>query len=512
MSGQSRASRPKDVRAAGRVAVIDIGSNTVRMVVYDAPTRLPFPMFNEKVQCSLGRGLASTGKLNPDGVEMALHSIGRFISLGRQMGVERVDLVATAAVREAMDGPDFVQEVTRLHGVQIDVISGAEEARLAAMGLLSGVPDADGFVGDLGGGSLDLVALNQGEFGDYATLPLGHLRLAEDSGWHPRKTPQIIASHLDDIGWLDKMQGRTLYAVGGAWRTIARVFIDQTDYPLHVLDGYSVARADALQLLRVISNLSPSSLKQVPGIPKRRIETMPYAALSLAALIETARPKELVFSGFGMREGQLIKTLPDDMKRQDPLISGCAALAERTGRFSIGGGEILDWLGPVLDKKNRDERRLWLAASLLSDIGWGEHPDYRADHAFRRALRLPFAGMSHRDRVYLAVAVFVRYNGDLKAKVIRPVRSLLSSEEEARAETLGLALRLAHTLSGSAPGLLIRTRLRPARKYLHLEILDQDEDLFVSEAVLRRFKTLARNLGFKAQMDMVDEDRMLAEE
>lgn len=497
---------------SGRIAVIDIGSNTVRMVVYDAPTRLPFPMFNEKIQCSLGRGLASTGRLNPQGVEMALHSIGRFLSLGQHMGVDRVDLVATAAVREAMDGAWFVDEVKRRHGVDIDVVSGAEEARLSARGLLSGMPTADGFLGDLGGGSLDLVALNKGEFGLHATLPLGHLRLAEDSGWHARKAPPLIARHLAAVDWLDEMEGRTLYAVGGAWRTIARVFIDQTDYPLHVLDGYAVPRAEALQLLRVISNLSSSSLKQVPGIPKRRIETMPYAALSLAALLETARPKELVFSGFGMREGQLLRSLPEDMVRQDPLIAGCAALAERSGRFSIGGGEILDWLGPILHKEDKHERRLWLAASLLSDIGWEEHPDYRADHAFRRTLRLPFAGLSHHDRVYLAVAIFVRYNGDLKAKVVKPVRSLLSTADEERAETLGLALRLAHTLSGSAPGLLIRTRLRPARKYLHLEILDTDEDLFVSDAVVRRFKTLARNLGFKSQLTPVDEERMLAEE
>lgn len=497
--------------SAGRIAVIDIGSNTVRLVVYDTPSHLPFPMFNEKVQCALGRGLAATGKLNPEGVDLAIHSIGRFLRLGRNMAVERFDAVATAAVRDATDGKDFVKAVKKRHGLDIEVISGAEEARLAALGLLSGVPSADGFLGDLGGGSLDLVALNQGKFGDFATLPLGHLRLAEDADWKPRKAPAIVARHLANIDWLDAMKGRTLYCVGGAWRTLARVFIDQTEYPLHVLDGYSLDAPEALKLLGVIGQLSPSTLKKVPGIPKRRIETMPFAALSLAALVETAKPARVVFSGFGMREGQMLESLPEKMRRQDPLIAGCARLADRGGRFSITGGEVLDWVGPTLSLKSKSESRLWLAASFLSDIGWQEHPDYRGRHAFYRVLRLPFAGLTHRDRVYMALAVYVRYNGDKKAKLVKPVLSLLSEEEIAHAETLGLALRLAHTISGSAPGLLMRTRLRPASKYLHLEVLDADEDLFISDAVTRRFKTLAQNLGLKPIIDTVDEDTMLDE-
>lgn len=507
-AGKSRARAP---HPPGRIAVIDIGSNTVRMVVYDAPTRLPFPMFNEKVQCSLGRGLAATGRLNPEGVEMALHSIGRFVALGEHMGVERCDLVATAAVREAIDGPWFVDEVRRRFKVEVEVVSGAEEARLAALGLLSGVPDADGVLGDLGGGSLDLVALDQGTFGRYATLPLGHLRLSEDSGSNRRKAPAIIARHLSSVDWLERMEGRTLYGVGGSWRTIAKVLIDQSGYPLHVLDGYTVSRAEAQQLLGVISNLSASSLKRIPGIAGRRAETLPFAALVLAALVEVGKPKQVVFSGFGMREGQLLKSLPEDMRRQDPLISGSAAMAERVGRFSIGGGEILDWMGPILKKDDRRERRLWMAACLLSDMAWHEHPDYRAQHAFYRVLRLPFAGLTHQDRVYLALAVFVRYNGSLKAPITDPVRDLISEADQARAETLGYSLRLAHTLSGSAPGLLIRTRLRVSRKNLTLEILHADTDLFISDAVDRRFRTLGRNMGLSTSVKLVTEDRLLAE-
>jgi exopolyphosphatase / guanosine-5'-triphosphate,3'-diphosphate pyrophosphatase len=485
-----------DADGPGKVAIIDIGSNTLRLVVYDAPLRLPIPMFNEKAQCELGRGLAASGRLNPDGVLLAMDSLSRFINLSHSMGADHLELVATSAVREAVDGPDFVAEIKRRFDLDVKVLSGPEEAKLAAMGLLSGVPQADGLLGDLGGGSLDLIALEKGSFGEQGTLPLGHLRMAEAMEKGQESAAKLIADNLAELSWIKEAKGKTFYAIGGSWRALARIFISQIGHPLHVVDNFTLRRADALRLSKIVAGQSNDSLQRIPGIARRRMETLPAAAMVLEALIRVIEPQSLTFSGFGMREGQLLEILPDKLREQDTLIDACKSYSERVGRFAIRGGEILEWMNPLFEEESIAERRLRLAACLLSDIGWSEHPDYRAEHAFHRVLRIPFAGLTHPNRVLLAEAVYVRYNGDPDSKLVSPVRSLLDPGQQAWVQVVGLALRLAHTLSGSAPGLLEQTRLKVSDSKLTL-VVPEDSELFISETVERRLKTLARSLGLK---------------
>jgi len=379
------------------------------------------------------------------------------------------------------------------------VLSGAEEARLAAVGLLSGVHDADGVLGDLGGGSLDLVGLNHGTIGEYATLPLGHLRLAEDSGGDHQKARKILDAQLDTVPWLSDMGGRAIYAVGGSWRALARVMIDQTHHPLHVIDNYTIGFFDAFRLANLVAGLSQSTLDRLTGVARNRVETLPFATMALAALLELAGPREVVFSGFGMREGQMLELLPEDLRHQDPLISACESQAERTGRFAIRGRELLDWMTPLFADETEDEKRLRHAACLLSDIGWSEHPDYRAVHAYHRVLRIPYAGLTHEARVQLALAVLVRYNGDVDDPIVAPVHNLLENSELERARIVGLALRLAHTLAGSAPGLLSQTQLKVTKTRLTLE-LPKDRAVFLGEAVERRLRTLARTMNLKERI------------
>ncbi len=491
--GRARANTP------GRIGIVDIGSNTVRLVVYDAPLRLPVPIYNEKTSCRLAKGLESTGRLNPDGAEEAIRSLTRFTRLADAMGVERLELVATAAVRDANDGDAFVGRIENTFKLPVTVLSGAEEARMAALGLLSGVPDADGMLADLGGGSLDLVLLDKGKFADFATVPLGHLRLSEAAHGSPDEAAGVVAERLADVPWLSAVRGRDFYGVGGAWRTLARVFIDQTGYPLHVVDGYTVAADDAWRLAHLVGHLGAKSLSGIAGVPRSRAETLPYAALVLEYLLAASRAKRMVFSAFGMREGRLLESLPEEVRRQDPLIAGAAGMAERTGRFRVDADGIMDWMAPALAGLGDIEQRLALAATLLSDIGWDEHPDYRAEHAFLRALRLPFAGLSHADRVFIALAIFVRYNGEPDHPLVMPVRSLLDDDQQGHARSVGLALRLAHTLSGSAPGLLGRTRLAVEGERLLLKIPAEGE-VFRSETVERRLRTLARSLGLAGEI------------
>ncbi len=485
-----------------RVAVVDIGSNSVRLVVYDAPARLPVPMFNEKAQCALGLGLAASGRLNPDGIAPALDSVVRYTGLCRAMGVERVEMVATAAVRDAVDGPDFVARVESLTGHKVRTLSGEEEAKMAALGLLSGVPKADGLIGDLGGGSLDLVALNKGEYGAFATLPLGHLRLMELAKGDAKRAHSIVARELDALEWMDAIKGRTFYAAGGSWRSIARVLLEQIKHPLHMIDNFWIDTDQAMDLLALLSSGRMPSLKKVLGVNKKRIDTLSFAAIALAGLLERTRPRRLQFTGFGMREGVLLSALPEAVQHHDPLISALTTVAARTGRFSISGPELAGWMAPLFNDETIAENRLRQAACLMSDIGWNEHPDYRAQHAFERVLRVPYAGLMHADRALLALTVYVRYNGEVTDKLVQAAKGLLDEGQVAWASQAGLALRLAHTLSGSAPGVLIRTQLEldTDKGKLFLKVSNDDLHALVSDAVKRRLKTLAKSIGLKGKI------------
>ncbi|MDG2032339.1 MAG: hypothetical protein P8J29_00230, partial [Rhodospirillales bacterium] len=372
----------------------------------------------------------------------------------------------------------------------VEVLSGREEARLGAVGILGGLPHADGLFGDMGGGSLDLATLDTGHYQDSKTLPLGHLRITEDSEGDVRRAKSLIDERMSGVSWLDQVRGKDFYAVGGIWRAVARIHIQQTEYPLHLIDNYTMDVSAARDLTEVISRQSSASLRGVSRAARRRSETLPMAALVLNRLLKHASPAKLIFSGYGLREGLFFDLLPPGMRDEDPLISACDGFAKRSGRFSLHGREIADWVQPVLPGLSSKMSRILEAAALLSDIGWTEHPDYRALHSFIRILRLPIAGITHHERVLLALAIYVRYNGRRNQYEVQQVRSLLSAEERQTAATIGLSLRLAHVLSGGVPGLLSRTSLDFSGGGISLD-LTSDRQLFSSSAV----ETIVRNLA-----------------
>ncbi|GAA0581609.1 Ppx/GppA family phosphatase [Caenispirillum bisanense] len=482
------------VRRRRPVGIVDIGSNSVRLVVYDGLTRTPVPLFNEKAVCALGAGLEQSGRLNPDGVAMALGSVERFIHLARAMEVQQLDVLATAAARAAADGPEFIRDLEARCGIRVRLLSGEEEARNAALGVLCAVPDADGMVADLGGGSLELVVVESHRCGDFASMPLGVLRLQDQSGGDRARAVEIIDRHLAALPWLGQGRGRSLYAVGGAWRTIARILIEQMNYPLHVLDNFTLGADHALALLDLMSRQSRKSLEKIPGVSKRRLQTLPVAAVILERLVQTVQPSQLVFSVYGMREGQFFQSLPEAVREEDPLISACADLALAAGRFTEHARELMDWMSPLFPQEPAALQRLRLAACLLGDIFWSEHPDYRAEQGLLKVLRLPFMGLSHTDRAGLALAVFYRYTSAEEHPMAVQARQLLDEDRVKRVRVIGNALRLGHTLSGGAPGLLARTRLKLMPGRLVLEVPAGDP-LYSGDASARRFEKLAAVLG-----------------
>lgn len=490
-------SRNKSGGAGRHVAIIDIGSNSIRLVVYDGLTRTPVAIFNEKATCALGQGLETSGRLNPEGRRQALVNLNRFVRLARAMPVRVLDILATAAVRDAEDGEDFVRQVEKTCKAAVTILSGEQEARLAAMGVLCGTPDADGIVADLGGGSLELVALDRGRFaGPYSTMPLGILRLTEASGGERERAAAIIETRLAGFDWTSCGRGRPLYAVGGAWRALARLFIAQTGHPLHVLDNYTLERAEALRLLDLISHQSRKSMDKIPGLSRKRLPHLPMAALLLERVLLKVQPSKLVFSVYGMREGQFYKHLPQDLQGQDPLIASCLELARAAGRFPEHGKEVLEWMNPLFATETAHQGRLRHAACLLGDVFWNEHPDYRAEQAFLRVFRLPFMGMGHQDRAALALAVHTRYETDVESPQVQVARTLLDEGEQRRARVIGMALRLGHSVSGGMPGLLRTTRLTPDGDTLLLDVPAADP-AFGPDLSGNRYDRLAKAAGYE---------------
>ena len=485
--------------AEDRYGVIDIGSNSIRLVVFDGLRRAPLPLFDERVMCGLGRDLRETGRLDPAGVERALASLERFERLLRAMGAARFDAVATAAVREAEDGGAFVAEVERRCGLRVRVLSGAEEAETAALGVLSGMPDADGVMGDLGGGSLELARLAGGAAAERATLPLGPLSLLTAAGGGRRGARRIIDEALAELPWLDAARGRAFYAVGGNWRALARAHMAQAGYPLRVIHHYRLRRSEVAEVAGLIARQSGGSLAGIDGVSSRRVDLMPLAALVMERLLAAAAPREVVFSALGLREGLAYARLDERLKGEDPLLSAARDIAARAARFPQRGEELAAWTDGLFPEESAGERRLRRAACLLSDVGWRTHPDYRAEHASAEALRARALRADHGERAFLALAVFGRYASRAASGELRAVERLLGEEAARRARVLGLALRLGEALCGGAPGTLGRFALEPRGGFLRLTCRPRDRGM-AGEVVTRRFEALAALMGLTPRL------------
>jgi exopolyphosphatase / guanosine-5'-triphosphate,3'-diphosphate pyrophosphatase len=490
--------RPR--KRATSVAVIDIGSNSVRLVVYEAMARSLVTIFNEKALCGLGREVQSTGLLAPDAVAKALTSLRRFRALCRIQKVGRVYAIATAACRDASNGADFIAKAERICGVPIEILSGPREAKLSALGVVSGIHNPDGIVGDLGGGSLELIDVRGNRVRSGVTLPLGSLALQDLSHKSLKRAERIVRNELSDVAQLKAGRGRTFYAVGGTWRALARIHIVQSDYPLKVMHGYSIPAAEALDFARRLRRLAAANmLANIEIIADARRPLLTYAALVLEYIIRVAQPKTIVFSTFGVREGLLFEMLPQQERARDGFICAAQTLNQLLSRSARHAEELVAWtdrLVRVVKLRETDEdRRLRHAACLLSDIGWRVHPDHRGEETLSLITNGNFGSVSHQGRAFVALSVFYRYAG-LSEENEPPalVRELVTPAMHERARVLGAAFRVAHLVSAARTGVLPVTHFRSRGRKLMLMFEHQMVDL-VADRVGSRFKQLARLVG-----------------
>ncbi len=481
------------------VAAVDIGSNSVRLVLYRLEGRAIWTVFNEKVLAGLGRDLAETGRLSVEGAAQALTALKRFAAVIDGVQPALVFVAATAAVREAADGQTFCDKVAAETGLRIRVLSGEEEARYAAFGVLAGIPHADGVVGDLGGSSLELVRLTGGAVQRGITLPLGPFALADDKGFDADRLRGVISDRLQPA---EAFAADTLYAVGGAWRTLAQVHMAVSDYPLRIVHQYQIGAGELLGTAQLIARSSKTSLEKWPGLSKKRAETLPHAALVLEGLIQRLGLKQIVLSAWGVREGLLYEALEPEVAAADPLLAGSSALGARQGISPTLPGALNAWIAPlvaalpVVFDRDRDAV-LADAACRLADLGARLHPDHRVELAFDQVLRAPVPGQSHAERAYLAAAVNARYGGGASTPEPKTVGRLLDEDQRQGARILGLAIRLACDLSGRSPQLLVNARAGVKDGALVLTASDGYADVLLGEQTRRRGKALAEAMGLK---------------
>jgi exopolyphosphatase/guanosine-5'-triphosphate,3'-diphosphate pyrophosphatase len=482
------------------VAVIDIGSNSVRLVVYEEMARSLVSIFNEKTLCGLGREVQSTGLLAPDAVAKALTSLRRFRALCRIMKVGRVHAIATAACRDASNGPEFIAKAEQICRVRIEILSGPREAHLSALGVVSGIHKPDGIVGDLGGGSLELVDIAGHRVRKGVTLPLGTLALQDLSEKSLKRAERIVGTHLAGVPLLRGGAGRAFYAVGGTWRALARIHIIQSGYPLGVMHGYTIPAAEALDFARRLRRLAAANmLANIEAVAEARRPLLAYAALVLEHIIAIARPKSIVFSTFGVREGLLYDRLPAPERARDGLIAAAQQLNALLSRSARHAEELIGWTDRfahvVKLRETEEDRRLRHAACLLSDISWRVHPDHRGEQTLHLITNGNFGSIDHQGRAFVALSVFFRYAG-LSEENQPPeiVQQMIPQAMLERARVLGAAFRVAHLTSAARPGVLPATHFRTQGRNLMLVFEHQMVDL-VADRVGGRFKQLARLVG-----------------
>lgn len=433
-----------------RVGIIDIGSNSIRLVIYDQLKRSPVPIYNEKVMCALGKGLAKSGKLNPEGVVMARACLQRFLHMGRNMEITALYVIATAAVRDALDGPDFAREMEKTHDIDVEIITGKREAKLGAYGVSSSMHMPHGITGDLGGGSLELVWLNEGQIDDHTSLPLGSLRMIDETGGDLDKIKALVDKQFEQLSWLDDHTTEHFYAIGGGFRALAKMHMAAHDYPLQILHQYEVEAGEFTTFLKSILKLDANALAKHPGVAHKRLHQLPGAAVVLQKLIAHTKAEYIIFSGAGIREGYFYEKLSPYIRQQDGLLTSCTEFALKGGRSAAYAHELYGWATPLMKKESKMDQRLRMAFCLLSDIALHIHSSYRAQWAYHRIMQSALSGLSHRERIKLSLALYHRYTHKMKHDW--GSLALLSDQDKHWARLVGCSANLAYHLSGNIAG------------------------------------------------------------
>lgn len=494
-------------------AVIDVGSNSVRLVIYRMIGSAFIPIHNEKVLAALGSGAQLTNTLSKEGVEMAMSALLRFKILIDALEITQYSAIATAAVRAANDGPAFIERVQNEIGLTIEIISGEDEGRLSQMGVMLGAPNSDGFMGDLGGSSLELVYLNANQSAMRESWQLGPLAMGEISlSKNTSKSIDLVREKIRETFALSnviKIENlKQFHAVGGAWRSIAHIHMVFRNYPLHVLHNYTIERADILQICDFLSIQSKKSIEKIAGVSSRRADTLPYAAVLLSELVMGSNCQEVVISSYGLREGILAQVYNFDATQISPLVESAKAIAIKDSSELYFSQTLFSWIKPIIEycrsiTEFGFQKQLFETLCTLSCIGIDLHPDHRAFLAYELVLRAPFAAIYHKERVFLACAIAARYGARAEEIAVFDCANLIEKDAAFIAYLIGTAIRFGANLASNSGNILQNTSLQIKDNIISLNLANNYAGLY-SQLVEKRHSQLASILGLGKAVTISD--------
>jgi exopolyphosphatase/guanosine-5'-triphosphate,3'-diphosphate pyrophosphatase len=488
------------------LSIIDIGSNSVRLVVYEGIVRSPTVLFNEKMLAGLGRGIVSTGRLDPDAVTRSIQELRRFRALSDQAGAEHLHVIATAAAREAENGPDFIARAESVLRTEIRVLSGREEAHYSALGVISGFHTANGIAGDLGGGSLELIDIDGRITGEGVTLPLGGLRLQEMAKGSTAAAVRIACEHISRAGLLEAGRGRPFYAVGGTWRNLARLHMNMTGYPLSVMHHYEIAVDKSAAFLDQVVRGSVETIKGIEGVSKARRALLPYGAAVLREIVAAMEPSKIIVSALGVREGFLFSLLSEEERRVDPLVSASEELALLRARSVSHARELVTWTAATLDAfgiaETDQEARLRHSACLLADIGWRAHPEYRGTQSLNVIAHASFIGVDHPGRLFLALVNAFRNDGVFNDAIATELKKLVSPHFLERARVLAAMMRVVYLLTAAMPGVMPRLQWKADGDRSLSLVIPSDLAALHGERLEGRLAQLGKIAGRKLRIEL----------
>jgi len=492
------------------IGVIDIGSNSVRLVGYSGTARAPLPIYNERAFCRLGTSVARTGDISGAQYDHAMLTFRRFRAIANQLGIKELYIFATSAVRDASNRQSFVQEAQTILGHNIRVLDGEEEALLSANGVMLSVADVDGLVADLGGGSLELAHVKEGKVINWASLKIGVLALDELASSGAVSLNKVIVEQLKSVAWLSESAFDNIYAVGGAWRNLANVHMGDVNYGLDVLHEYEIALPRGEKFLKRMSKLKADETFNLAKSSNNRRDAIPIAANILFELCKLGQAKRVIVSATGVREGVLFEMLKSKHQNIDPLLLACEEMASRLSKSADYGHELISWTKDLFEDGERRKAfsRYRKAACLVSDISWSNHPSSRAEIASHSVLKAPFSAISHEGRMFIAYALAYRHEVNDIKRLFYGFPKFKEAQE--LGQILGLSFRLAHSLSASMPGMLKRSELVRSATKLTLNLGDTDPSL-LAPIIEKRLSRLAKAMKLEPEIKQASVKKAIAD-
>lgn len=455
-------------------AVIDLGSNSIRIVLYELGPRGIYRELDDLKQVvRLNNYLDSRHVLSEEGIARTVRTIGEFKLLCDAYHVTQIIGVATQSVRVAVNRSVLLERIWNHTGIAFQVITGEEEAQFGYLAAVNTLPYDTGMTVDIGGASTEITYFTKRQLRFRVSIPYGAMSLTQQYLQHDRVTAKdrqalegAIRKELDRLLWTIDAQGPVI-GIGGTARALARMHQRRTDYPLKTLHGYPMSSADVSTVLDMVRSTPVHKRHDISGLSRDRADIIEAGITIVDQLMKRAAARAFVLSTKGIRDGVLLERVLGrrDLERwPDMLGNSIDYLMEhfhlnRDHAFHVW--RMVDQLFSEMTEHqwmNGTFHRPLKAAALLHDLGSSISIYNTSSHTFYLLLQVPMFGLSHRERI-IAAAIAAFKSPKQIGSLLRPYQTLLNADEITAIHQLGVLLGLVRSLDRTHRGAVTRLRL-----------------------------------------------------